>query len=48
VEKVDLGKGYQNRKTEKIGSNRAFFRDIWKENAVHSLYFKAFFRIMVA
>jgi len=48
VEKADLSKGYQNRKTEKIGCNRPFFRDIWKENAVHSLYFKAFFTIMVA
>ena len=28
--------------------NRTFFRDIWKENAIHSLYFEAFFRIMVA
>ena len=28
--------------------NRAFFRDIWKENAIHSLYFEAFFTIMVA
>jgi len=38
---------------KKIGRNHAFFRDIrafknLEKNAIHSLYFKAFFGIMVA
>ena len=48
VEKGDLSKGYTNPKKE-IGGNHAFFRDncayIWKENAVHSLYFGVFLEL---
>ena len=51
MEKEDPGKGYQNPE-RKLGGNHAFFRDviielkiIWKENAIHSLYFKAFLEL---
>jgi len=47
VEKADLSKGYQNRK-RKLGGTAHFSEIFGKKMPYIYLYFKAFFRIMVA